>query len=197
MSFGSGRADQLGRSTSACFPSPTTISACRSSPANVDGLGHRGDGSYVLNSTITFAAESGRQLGWRDYFDFRAVGITGCCRQHRDVWCCWSIWFVDAGLGGQVLAIAVSFVRQFLALALRGVPREEVIRHPGLRAKRSSKDEWPGPSPFEARPSAEHLRVTALKPRFQLGVERIVAREHVVEIGHRHRFGAVLAQNNW
>jgi hypothetical protein len=33
-----------------------------------------------------------------------------------------------------------------------------------------------------------------LEPRFELGVERIVLREHVAEFGHRHRFGSVLAQ---
>ncbi len=34
-------------------------------------------GSYVLNSSITFAAESGRQLRWRDYATFVGSGIFG------------------------------------------------------------------------------------------------------------------------
>jgi putative flippase GtrA len=34
-------------------------------------------GSYVMNSFITFAAESGRQLRWRDYGKFVASGILG------------------------------------------------------------------------------------------------------------------------
>ena len=34
-------------------------------------------GSYVLNSSITFAAESGRELRWRDYFTFVVSGIAG------------------------------------------------------------------------------------------------------------------------
>ncbi|MGH7247986.1 MAG: GtrA family protein, partial [Pseudomonadota bacterium] len=34
-------------------------------------------GSYMLNSSITFAAESGRQLRWRSYFTFLASGIAG------------------------------------------------------------------------------------------------------------------------
>jgi putative flippase GtrA len=34
-------------------------------------------GSYVMNSFITFAAESGRQLRWRDYGTFVASGILG------------------------------------------------------------------------------------------------------------------------
>jgi putative flippase GtrA len=34
-------------------------------------------GSYMLNSTITFAAESGRELRWSAYFTFVASGIAG------------------------------------------------------------------------------------------------------------------------
>lgn len=34
-------------------------------------------GSYVLNSSITFAAESGRKLNWRAYGTFIAAGIIG------------------------------------------------------------------------------------------------------------------------
>ena len=34
-------------------------------------------GSYIMNSSITFAAESGRKLRWRDYFRFIASGIAG------------------------------------------------------------------------------------------------------------------------
>lgn len=34
-------------------------------------------GSYILNSSITFAAESGRQLRWRAYLTFVASGILG------------------------------------------------------------------------------------------------------------------------
>ena len=33
--------------------------------------------SYVLNSSITFAAESGRKLRWRAYFVFVASGVAG------------------------------------------------------------------------------------------------------------------------
>ena len=33
--------------------------------------------SYMLNSTITFAAESGRKLRWLAYFTFVASGIAG------------------------------------------------------------------------------------------------------------------------
>src|SRR5579863_3930695 len=34
-------------------------------------------GSYILNSSITFAAESGRRLRWRHYLTFIVAGIVG------------------------------------------------------------------------------------------------------------------------
>jgi putative flippase GtrA len=34
-------------------------------------------GSYVMNSSITFAAESGRKLRWRSYAVFLASGVVG------------------------------------------------------------------------------------------------------------------------
>jgi putative flippase GtrA len=34
-------------------------------------------GSYVMNSTVTFAAESGRKLRWRSFFAFLASGFAG------------------------------------------------------------------------------------------------------------------------
>jgi putative flippase GtrA len=34
-------------------------------------------GSYILNSSITFAAESGRKLRWRSYITFLVSGIAG------------------------------------------------------------------------------------------------------------------------
>jgi len=34
-------------------------------------------GSYAMNSSITFAAETGRQLRWRDYATFVASGVAG------------------------------------------------------------------------------------------------------------------------
>src|SRR5690348_3644758 len=34
-------------------------------------------GSYVMNSMFTFAAESGRKLGWRPYGTFLASGVVG------------------------------------------------------------------------------------------------------------------------
>src|ERR1700744_6228021 len=34
-------------------------------------------GSYILNSSITFAAESGRKLRWRSYLKFVLSGVAG------------------------------------------------------------------------------------------------------------------------
>jgi putative flippase GtrA len=45
--------------------------------ANVVAWAVAVSGSYVMNSFITFAAESGRRLRWRDYATFAASGILG------------------------------------------------------------------------------------------------------------------------
>jgi putative flippase GtrA len=45
--------------------------------ANVMAWAVAVSGSYLMNSFITFAAESGRQLRWRDYAKFVASGILG------------------------------------------------------------------------------------------------------------------------
>jgi putative flippase GtrA len=46
-------------------------------PANVLAWLVAVSGSYVMNSYITFAAESGRQLRWRAYGAFVASGVVG------------------------------------------------------------------------------------------------------------------------
>jgi putative flippase GtrA len=46
-------------------------------PANVLSWFIAITGSYVMNSFITFAAESGRQLTWRGYGTFLASGVVG------------------------------------------------------------------------------------------------------------------------
>lgn len=45
--------------------------------ANVVAWAVAVSGSYVMNSLITFAAESGRKLTWRSYFIFAASGMLG------------------------------------------------------------------------------------------------------------------------
>jgi putative flippase GtrA len=46
-------------------------------PANVMAWFVAVSFSYVMNSTFTFAAESGRKLRWRDYGTFVASGVVG------------------------------------------------------------------------------------------------------------------------
>src|SRR5262249_28778686 len=46
-------------------------------PANVLSWFVAVSGSYVMNSYVTFAAESGRELRWRAYVAFVASGIAG------------------------------------------------------------------------------------------------------------------------
>src|SRR5262245_51164794 len=46
-------------------------------PANVLAWLVAVSGSYVMNSFVTFAAESGRELRWRAYAAFVASGIAG------------------------------------------------------------------------------------------------------------------------
>ncbi len=45
--------------------------------ANVTSWTIAVSGSYVMNSMFTFAAESGRKLGWRPYGTFLASGVVG------------------------------------------------------------------------------------------------------------------------
>jgi len=69
-------------------------------------------GSYVLNSTITFAAESGRQLGFRRYFAFALSQVAGFFANTATVWCLVELLFVPAW-AAKVAAIAVSFAVNF------------------------------------------------------------------------------------
>ena len=53
---------------------PTTVSLIA---ANLTSWIVAVTGSYILNSSITFAAESGRKLRWRAYITFVAAGVLG------------------------------------------------------------------------------------------------------------------------
>jgi putative flippase GtrA len=69
-------------------------------------------GSYVLNSSITFAAESGRKLRWRDYVFFVVSGIVGLVANTATLIVAAQVlllpvWFAKA------LAILASFVVNF------------------------------------------------------------------------------------
>ncbi len=69
-------------------------------------------GSYVLNSTITFAHESGRKLSLRNCFNFALSQVAGFFANTATVWCLVVMLVVPAWVA-KVAAIAVSFVVNF------------------------------------------------------------------------------------
>jgi putative flippase GtrA len=79
-------------------------------PANVLAWLVAVSGSYVMNSFITFAAESGRQLRWRAYGAFVALGVAGVIT-NTAILVVASYWLPV--LAAKLLAIAVSFVVNF------------------------------------------------------------------------------------
>jgi putative flippase GtrA len=79
-------------------------------PANVLAWLVAVSGSYVMNSFITFAAESGRQLRWRAYGAFVASGVAGVIT-NTAILVVASYWLPV--LAAKLLAIAVSFVVNF------------------------------------------------------------------------------------
>lgn len=66
--------------------------------------------SYVMNSFITFARESGRKLRWRDYGAFVASGIAGVVANTTALVI--ASYFVPV-VAAKLLAILVSFVVNF------------------------------------------------------------------------------------
>lgn len=69
-------------------------------------------GSYVMNSTITFAHESGRRLALDRYFGFALSQVAGFLANTVTVWCLVELAHVPAW-AAKVAAIAVSFVVNF------------------------------------------------------------------------------------
>jgi len=69
-------------------------------------------GSYVMNSAITFAAESGRSLAIRRYLGFALSQFAGFLANTATVWCLVELAHVPAW-AGKVAAIGVSFVVNF------------------------------------------------------------------------------------
>jgi putative flippase GtrA len=69
-------------------------------------------GSYVLNSTITFAAESGRRLALKHYFGFAFSQFAGFLANTATVWCLVTLAHVPAW-AAKVAAILVSFAVNF------------------------------------------------------------------------------------
>jgi putative flippase GtrA len=79
-------------------------------PANVLAWAVAVSGSYVMNSFITFAAESGRQLRWRAYGTFVASGVVGVVANTATLVIA-SYWIPV--LAAKFAAIALSFVVNF------------------------------------------------------------------------------------
>ena len=68
--------------------------------------------SYVMNSTIPFAAESGRSLGFGRYLGFAVSQFAGFLANTATVWCLVELAHIPAW-AGKVVAIGVSFVVNF------------------------------------------------------------------------------------
>jgi putative flippase GtrA len=79
-------------------------------PANVLAWMIAVSGSYVMNSYITFAKESGRKLRWRDYGTFVASGIAGMVANTTVVYVL--SFFIPVWIA-KLVAIGVSFVVNF------------------------------------------------------------------------------------
>ena len=69
-------------------------------------------GSYVLNSTITFARESGRRLHMVGYLGFALSQVMGFFANTATVWCLVELAGAPAW-AGKLAAIGVSFVVNF------------------------------------------------------------------------------------
>ena len=69
-------------------------------------------GSYVMNSTITFAAESGRKLDLRRYLAFAASQLAGFVANTATVWCLVELAHIPAW-AAKLAAIVVSFAVNF------------------------------------------------------------------------------------
>jgi putative flippase GtrA len=68
--------------------------------------------SYMLNSTITFAAESGRKLRWLAYFTFVASGIAGWLANTAALVVAVEVLLLPVWLA-KLLAVMASFIVNF------------------------------------------------------------------------------------
>jgi putative flippase GtrA len=69
-------------------------------------------GSNMLNSTITFAAESGRKLGWSAYSAFVASGIAGWLANTAALLVAVEVLLLPVWLA-KLLAVMASFIVNF------------------------------------------------------------------------------------
>jgi putative flippase GtrA len=104
-------------------------------PANVLAWLIAVTGSYVMNSYITFAAESGGRLTWRAYGAFVASGIVGVIANTTTLVVA-SYWVPV--LVAKILAIVASFVVNF------SLSHFVVFRTPRKQAQGSAQPHVPG-----------------------------------------------------
>ena len=88
---------------------PTTVSLIA---ANMVSWTVAVTGSYILNSSITFAAESGRKLRWRSYLIFLASGIVGWLANTATLVFCAQVLQLPVWVA-KAIAILASFVVNF------------------------------------------------------------------------------------
>ncbi len=69
-------------------------------------------GSYVLNSKITFAVESGRKLSLKRYAGFLLAQVAGFIANTATIWCLVTYFGIPAW-AAKIAAIGVSFVVNF------------------------------------------------------------------------------------
>jgi putative flippase GtrA len=79
-------------------------------PANFVAWAFAVSGSYVLNSLITFSAESGRQLRFKSYISFVASGIAGLIANTTTVYL---LSHYISEVVAKICAIAASFIVNF------------------------------------------------------------------------------------
>jgi putative flippase GtrA len=103
----------------ALFASVSGVCACGSAgsvsliAANAIAWIVAASGSYIMNSTITFAAESGRRLRWRAYFAFVASGMVGWIANTATLLVGAELLLLPVWLA-KLVAILASFVVNFL-----------------------------------------------------------------------------------
>jgi putative flippase GtrA len=100
-------------------------------------------GSYVMNSSITFAVESGRQLKWRAYFAFALSGVAGWLANTATLLVAAELLLLPVWLA-KAVAILASFIvnfslSHFVVFRVRPRPAGESEAHKDVnQSKRSS-----------------------------------------------------------
>jgi putative flippase GtrA len=86
-------------------------------------------GSYIMNSSITFAAESGRKLRWRHYLAFVASGILGWFANTATLLIAAEVLLLPVWLAKGVAILASFLVNfsmsHFVVFRVRGKPAGE------------------------------------------------------------------------